>query len=205
MKKIKEIDDGVIKFDTSKHVESAALPDKDYQEIEFWREKLFLLKLVGEYLPQKIGYGNISYKVQSNFIITGTQTGNKAQLNGLDYVKIVDYDLEKQLIKSIGPVLPSSESLTHAAIYSANSSINCVFHIHNNQIWSKMLLGNYPKTNQATAYGTIFMAKEVKKLIGPNTQGVIVLEGHEDGVIIYAQNLKACWELTIDLYKKFVI
>ena len=56
------IDDGVIKFSFSEFLETKDLPSNEYLELEEQREKLFSLNLIGEYLPEKIGFGNISIK-----------------------------------------------------------------------------------------------------------------------------------------------
>lgn len=207
-----EIDDGVIKYDNSGFELSAPLSAEEYVEIEAWRKRLFELKLIGEYLPEKIGYGNLSMKRdyslihktnQTQFVITGTQTGGLPDLDGNSYTRVLGYDFNTWKIKAQGPINASSEALTHAAIYMANpSEINCVFHIHNKEIWKGMIAGDYDSTAEDIPYGTIEMAEAVKASV-TSTSGILVMKGHEDGVISYGRTLEEAGELILEVHRKF--
>lgn len=207
------IDDGVIKYDRSQYIKSDALKVDEYKALENWRKTLHQLKLIGEYLPERIGYGNLSQKrdysdihspgPKSQFVITGTQTGGLVDLNGDSYTRVLDYNFESWSAKTMGPLEASSEALTHAAIYEADPEITAVFHIHNNDIWKGMIENNYPATSEKIPYGTKEMATAVKELIINDHLGLIVMKGHEDGVIAYGKTLEEAGKKILEVYDKF--
>lgn len=206
------VDDGVIKYDRSQFEKADALKPDEFSNLEKWRDTLYKLRLIGEYLPEKIGYGNLSERKNyqnihstqnAQFVITGTQTGGLAELDGNFYTRVLDFDLHKNTAKVQGPLEASSEALTHAAVYQGNSQIHAVFHIHSRPIWEKMITNNYPATAQDIPYGTFEMATAVQNLVGTNLAGLIVMKGHEDGVIAYGSDLDAAGKLILEVYDKF--
>ncbi len=209
---MKVIDDGVIKYDRSNFSLSPALSEIEYQDLEFYRSKLFNLELIGEYPNEKIGYGNLSsvrdyvqyYKSNHpQFIITGTQTGKYKILNGSHYTRVLDYNIETLHIQMMGPIEASSEALTHAAIYESNHQIQAVFHIHSSPIWKKMIEDKSDHTDADIPYGTALMAMATQKCIGKKSYGTFCMHGHEDGVVIYGRSIKEAGQLTLDLYDKY--
>src|SRR6188472_2162551 len=88
---------------------------------------------------QGVGFGNISVRVppfrgprgqQSAFLITGTQTGAPRAI-GVDDVCVVEsWDLRRNRVVSRGRILPSSESLTHGAVYDVVPNARAVIHAH---------------------------------------------------------------------------
>lgn len=207
------IDDGVIKYDRSLFKKSPPLLTSDYSRLEKWREKLFGINLIGEYLPEKIGFGNLSQKKDyseffegptTQFLITGTQTGGFPHLDGNYYTRVLDTNLEKNTCRVFGPVEASSEALTHAAVYNSNPKITAVFHIHSKEIWKGMIEKSYPATSEKIHYGTIEMANAVEEITKSSPNGVIVMKGHDDGVISYGQTLDEAGELILKLYREFI-
>ncbi|EQC49562.1 class II aldolase/adducin N-terminal domain protein [Bacteriovorax sp. BSW11_IV] len=206
------IDDGVIKYDLSGYIHSGNLQSNEYSALEKYREILFALNLIGEYPEEQVGFGNMSVKIDyssfhqtSNpqFVITGTQTGKYAHLTGEHYTRVLDYDIKAMTLKAMGPVKASSEAITHGAIYLSNHKINTVFHIHNENIWNGMIEKNFPATPANIPYGTYEMAMAVKECMGETSEGYFVMKGHKDGVVIYAQTLERCHELSIELNNLF--
>lgn len=205
-------DDGVIKYDRNMFTPSSPLERREYIELEKWREKLFLLALIGEYQTEKIGYGNLSqrYNFQhlfptksAQFIITSSQTGALPHLNGSNYTRVIESDFEKNSISSMGVAEASSEALTHAAVYESSTQVMAVFHIHDRAIWKGMAKNHFDSTSEKIEYGTLEMAKEVKRIVANKPFGQIVMKGHLDGVIIFANELDLCGKLTLDLFNKF--
>jgi hypothetical protein len=206
------IDDGVIKYDRSQFQQANPLKDDEFRELEKWRKTLYDLKLIGEYLPERIGYGNLSQKcdyskieesLNPQFVITGTQTGGLQNLTGSSYTRVLSFDFDNWSVKVNGPIEASSEALTHAAIYHANTNIICVFHIHDKNIWKGMCEQNYAFTPASVPYGTKEMADSVIQCVGDSTEGLIVMKGHEDGVIGYAKSLDQAGKLILSVYDKF--
>jgi ribulose-5-phosphate 4-epimerase/fuculose-1-phosphate aldolase len=210
---MKVIDDGVIKYDRSNFSPCEGLMATEYTDLEYWRKKLYQMKLIGEYPEALVGFGNMSVvfdysdffeSTHPQFVITGTQTGKYKELNGTHYTRILDYEVDQLKIKMMGSIEASSEALTHAAIYAANSNIKAVFHIHSNDIWLQMLADGSDKTSASIPYGTVEMAHATMKCISKKDAGVFCMHGHEDGIVIYGRSLEEAGDLTIQLYKKYV-
>jgi ribulose-5-phosphate 4-epimerase/fuculose-1-phosphate aldolase len=107
---------GSIKFNCD-WIKTAPLPFTVISELNEWRNKLYTLKLLGEN-ADGIGYGNISMRYKENtFIITGSGTGKLKKLDQSHYTLVTGYSLKENSLNAAGPVLASSESMTHAVIY----------------------------------------------------------------------------------------
>lgn len=200
---MKEFDEGVIKFQYTLK-KTLPLKEVDYIELEKWRTILFRMGLIGEYKKEKVGYGNISKRLDQNnqFIITGTQTGKFSNLDGSQYTKIVKCSLDKMSVEASGPIAPSSESITHFAIYQQSSHINYVFHVHHKVLWQYMIDTNMDSTPENIDYGTKEMAQVTKELIASNKFGIFVMKGHQDGIIAYGETCEDTGKILIETLKK---
>ncbi|MFZ4712507.1 MAG: class II aldolase/adducin family protein [Bacteriovoracaceae bacterium] len=198
----KPFEEGVIKFNLREYNYCPAFVDSFYRELETWREKLFSMKLIGEYQEMGVGYGNISCKkTLTSFLISGTQTGKFPHLDGSQYCLIEDCDLINNVIKCRGPIKPSSEALTHDAIYRSGGWIQFVFHVHDTKLWEYMIRENYPSTPESVDYGTIEMAQGAKACIGTKKSGSFVMKGHQDGIIAWGTNGEETFEHINEIYK----
>ena len=122
--------EGYIKFNCHWTVAGPVSHDQT-RKINIWRDKLYALGLIGVY-DDGIGFGNISMRYQGNtFIIIGSATGGLKQLNENHFTLVTRYDLEQNSLECKGPIIASSESLTHAAIYESAPEIHAVIHVHN--------------------------------------------------------------------------
>ncbi len=173
-------------------------------KLDSWRTILGHSALIGQDPAryEGAGFGNLSGRLnppslprgRRRFLISGTQTG-QMEILGLDGLCVVeDYDLEGNRVRSAGPVLPSSESLTHAAVYDLSAAIRFVFHVHSPRIWQQAKRLRLPETSEHVAYGTQDMALEVQRLYRDSNlseRGVLVMRGHEDGVMAFGHTAKA--------------
>jgi hypothetical protein len=185
--------EGVIKFDLTR-IEGPG-PDADIlSETLIWRAVLFRLELTGQTAGRYGGlaYGNISRRLTGNsFAISGTQTGGIPHLAPEDFCVIEDFDLDRNAVIYRGPVAPSSEALTHAAVYLANPSCQCVIHVHSPQIWRHFKARGLPATSARAAYGTLALAHEAGLLAGSQAAGAFAMHGHQDGIIAYSGSTEA--------------
>lgn len=184
--------EGVIKYELS--FQEADLPDTDISLINCWRELLVQLDLVGQDPGRYggLGFGNLSMRTRDGFLITGTQTGGVRQLCLGDYALVTSWHLEDNMIEAKGQVKPSSEALTHAAIYANSPAANFVFHCHSPRIWQ--MAGNIglTVTDADVPYGTPAMAREVAlKLERMGSPGIMAMGGHEDGVVAWGEDADA--------------
>ena len=171
----------------------------DVKELNKWRDKLYSLKLIGAH-PDGVGYGNISQRNGKNFIITGSKTGGIEKLTLEHYTRVEDWNFEKNYLHCDGPIEASSESLTHAAVYESLTDVNAVIHIHNLELWSK-LINKVPTTSKNVEYGTPKMAYEIKRLIKNENieKKIIVMAGHEEGIITFGKNLDEAGKILLDI------
>jgi L-ribulose-5-phosphate 4-epimerase len=100
-------------------------------ELNARRRKLLELHLIGVDLTG-IGFGNLSVRdgVSRNFYITGSATGGVPELTPTDCVRVMAYDFARNCLCYEGTAIPSSESLTHAAMYECDPTISAVIHCH---------------------------------------------------------------------------
>lgn len=184
----------IIKFKAI-HKGYTLISDKEFLNINKWRQRLFNLEQIGEYKEGEfkgIGYGNISIRAQESFVISGSKTGGIERPLKKDYARVVDYNINNNSVDYQGETKPSSEAMTHAAIYESNPSINAVIHIHNLKLFNK-ILNKVPTTREDVAYGTPEMAKEIIRLFEEtdvNQQKILVMAGHKEGIITFGKDLE---------------
>jgi L-ribulose-5-phosphate 4-epimerase len=183
--------EGVVKY-TVKHVTARLTLPPEMTELLAWRRRLRQLELIGED-AQGLGYGNISIRLYASprFLITGSQSSGLIEVDQRHFAEVSVVDLDRNALRSRGEVPPSSEALTHAALYQTRSSIRAVVHVHSHAIWSARR-DRLPTTKYDVAYGTPEMAYEMIRLHKRNALadlGVIVMGGHQDGVIAFGRSL----------------
>jgi len=183
--------EGVVKY-TIKHESARITLPADMPELLTWRRRLHERRLIGAD-AQGIGYGNLSVRLYTTptFLITGTQSSGSAEVDQRDFARVTVVDLDRNFLRSIGERAPSSEALTHAALYQVNGAIRAVVHVHSAPIWNSCR-NRLPTSREDVQYGTPEMAYEVirlhkRKALG--RQGVIVMGGHQDGVIAFGPSL----------------
>ncbi len=185
--------EGVVKY----HIDFTPSPAPDWAllaELDGWRTLLFRLGLTG-LDPGRYGglaYGNVSRRVAGGrFLVSGTQTGGIERLGAEHYCWVTDFDVERNALVAEGPIRPSSEALTHAAVYRAAAEIEYVLHVHSPELWRLAGRLGLPITDPRVAYGTPAMALEVEALLRKPGVRVIAMGGHEDGLIAVGETVEA--------------
>ena len=159
-------------------------------DLNVCRQKLLELRLIG-LDSSGIGFGNMSVRdgASGNFYITGSATGGLPKLSLTDCVRVVDCDFEKNWVRYEGTAIPSSESLTHAAIYKSDPMSSAVIHCHDSGLWAA-LLDRAPTTSKAVAYGTPEMAYEIVRLFEAGevrSKKMFVMAGHQGGIVAFGK------------------
>jgi L-ribulose-5-phosphate 4-epimerase len=162
-------------------------------ELNACRRKLLEQRLIGVD-SNGVGFGNLSVRDgrTTSFYITGSATGGLPELTPTDCVRVVAYDFEKNWLRYEGTSIPSSESLTHAAIYESDPTAAAVIHCHDSMLW-RTLLDHLPTTSRAAAYGTPEMAYEIMRLLKMSDmrkKRIFVMAGHEGGIVVFGRNLE---------------
>ncbi len=185
-------DEGYIKFQ-AQWTQTPPLPEDTVREINRWRQFIYALGFIGAY-PDGIGFGNISMRLDTagHFLISGSATGNYAALDGRHYCIVTHAWPERNVVECEGPVIASSESMSHAAVYAECPEVQAVIHAHQRHLW-KQLLHRIPTTRASVSYGSPEMAAEITRLLretGLRQTGIFVTEGHEEGIFAMGTSLE---------------
>jgi ribulose-5-phosphate 4-epimerase/fuculose-1-phosphate aldolase len=182
---------GYIKF-TCERAAPEITPFDGLAELNAYRRKLLQLRLIGVD-ANGIGFGNLSMRdgATKNFYITGSATGGKPELTLADCARVVACDFEKNWLRYEGSAIPSSESLTHAAVYESDPNAASIIHCHDSKLWAA-LLNQAPTSSKAVDYGTPEMAYEVMrlfKLTDVQSRKILIMAGHEGGIVAFGKDL----------------
>jgi hypothetical protein len=205
--------EGVVRFEVQH--ETRALEERLFGEtarmLAAWREVLARLGLIGRDPAryEGFGYGNVSARVgpmgdvgrgRRRFLVTGTQTGGRSAVTLADFCLVEQYDIVRNEVRSRGLLPPSSESLTHGAIYDIAPAARVVLHGHAPEIWRKARALCIPVTHPEAQNGTPRMAVEVQRLYRESSlsgTGILAMGGHEDGVIAFGRTASEAGETLV--------
>ncbi len=204
-----EPQEGVIKF-ALQFTPAPPLPEAEVAELNAWRRILFLLGLTG-HDPQRyegLSFGNVSLRLppfaapslERPFVVSGTQTGGLPELDPDHYAVVRSCDPQRNRVVAEGPVRPSSEALTHGALYALDPELRCVLHVHSPLLWRQTVHLGLPMTDPAAAYGTPAMAAEVGRLYAePQVRagGILAMGGHEDGLVAFGSSVEAAGTMLV--------
>jgi ribulose-5-phosphate 4-epimerase/fuculose-1-phosphate aldolase len=193
--------EGILKFDLKFYNTPLNAPLQLIDEMNRVRTLLLQKKYIGVD-SYGVGYGNLSIRHEnSGFLITGSQTARCAQLSVREIALVKNWNLENNFIYAEGETLPSSESLTHGAIYQSCPDIKAVIHIHQLQLW-KMKSENMLATPPQLEYGTQSLAQAIARLLNNQKTSAappklgITMTGHEGGLLFWSSHT------LIDAYRK---
>ena len=198
-----EPDEGVVKFRAT-HA-TRALDARIHGELAArlggWRTVLFGLGLIGQDAGRYggVGYGNVSGRVgpfpgargARAFLVSGTATGGLPCVDLEDLCLVRRYDIAGNTVLSEGPRVPSSESMTHGAVYDLAPHLRCVLHAHCPAVWRARAALGLPTTPPDVTYGTPQMARAVARLARESRlleRGLFAMAGHEDGVVAFGRS-----------------
>lgn len=167
-----------------------------------WRRALVAAGVVGRDPARYggFGFGNLSARTARGeappgrraFLVTGSQTGHLADLDLAGFALVESWDAAGHRLASRGLAAPSSESLTHAALYDASPAIGAVFHVHAPALWAGRGSAALPATAAGIDYGTPEMAAEVARLARHlGGSGLLAMSGHEDGLVAWGPTADA--------------
>jgi len=168
------MDEGYIKFNCD-WIPSNDIPLQKVAELNLWRDRMYEEGLVGVY-PDGIGFGNIRMRWKENtFLISGSATGGLATLNESHYSLVTNYNLSTNTVTCESPV--------------------------------KALIHQVPTSSENIPCGTSEMADEIKRLFDEttvSTEEIIVMGGHQEGVISFGKDLEEAGNILIEKMKVFL-
>jgi len=201
--------EGVTKY----HLEFFPSPARTFPglgRLDGWHTLLYRLRLIGQDPTRYggLGYGNISQRISPfdsslqplRFIISGTQTSHLERLGGEHFCTVLAADPHHNRVVAQGPVKPSSEALTHAAVYALNEQIRYVLHVHSHEIWSETQQLKIPATPHDVPYGTPQMAAAVHRVLRSvdiENCPIFSMLGHEDGIVSFGRTLDEAGHILI--------
>ena len=203
--------DGVIKYSLQHRTTQITLPKEQITQLIELRDKLHGLDLIGVYPPDhyltpNVGFGNASLRYTSDgqFIISGSQTGDIEKTKASDYSLVIDFDINSNSLMSKGEKKPSSESLTHAAIYEIAPEIKCVIHVHNKELWENHEKFDMPTTPKDVLYGTPDMARAIQEIYRnyPELKVPVCMLGHIEGLITWGKTKEEALRLYLKVLKQ---
>lgn len=168
-------------------------------ELGGWRRELVVRGVLGRD-PGRYdgaGFGNLSARVTKSagppgrrrFLISGSQTGGWVDLDLAGFALVESWEAATHRLASRGLVEPSSEALTHAALYDASSAVGAVLHVHAPRLWARRGTADLPETDPVVDYGSAEMAAAVAELAGRllagAATGLIAMGGHPDGILAF--------------------
>jgi L-ribulose-5-phosphate 4-epimerase len=193
-----------VKF-TSERTSGELTPFDGFAELNAYRRKLRELRLIGVD-ANGVGFGNLSVRdgATKNFYITGSATAGIPDLTLADCAKVVAYDFERNWVRYEGSTVPSSESLTHAAIYESDAKVGAVIHCHDSGLWA-VILNQAPTTSKTVRYGTPEMACEIMHLFrvtDVHSRKTFAMAGHEGGIVTFGRDVQEAFTALMDARKE---
>jgi hypothetical protein len=200
-------DEGVVKYRLD-YRPGPPLPAARLAALVAWQRILRDLGLVGRD-PARYGglaYGNLSVRLpEGGFAISASQTADRVAPGPSDYCRVIHWDCDANHLVAEGPARPSSESLTHAALYDSDPAIGCVLHCHAPAIWRQQVRLGLASTAADIAYGTPAMATEVARIHRRHDRdacGIMVMGGHQDGILSFGTHLDQAGCLLVTTLRK---
>lgn len=210
MQSRKTVTEGVIKY-RLEFVE-AVVQVGDIRLLNAWRSILHGMGWLGQD-PGRYsgyGYGNVSQRLdarQSSFLISASQTGGLPVLDASGYTVVESAEFDQMRVQASGRLKPSSEALSHAMIYRQDAAIGSVLHVHEPRMWHYALAQGYPASDPRVGYGSAQMVREVERLYRQSKLariGVLVMAGHEDGIIAFGEDTNQAGLRLLKLYLQAV-
>ena len=172
--------------------------DKRINELIYWSKKFDKLGLT----PNSAG--NLSFKTENGFIISGTGVELK-NIKKQDFVEVLRVQRTmkgKIFVFAKGKAIPSKESLLHEVIYDLRPEINAIFHCHDLLALKHKDKLNVPCTKKEQPPGSENLVEEVRILLNSKKSvAYFVLKNH--GVFSITKTIEQAGRL-IELTNKRV-
>jgi len=187
--------EGVIQYTCQLDKKKLNWPETLLDELNYWRNKMQTAGWIGQdpLRYQGLGFGNLSLRQPTSeqpnaFIITASQTGHLDWLDSDAWPWVITANTAHNQVQAQGSQPPSSEALSHAALYQANPEIQAVIHGHAPKLWQLAAELALTSTPENIPYGTPAMAEAIRQQ-ADQSSGMLVMLGHQDGILAWGGNL----------------
>ena len=178
-----------------------------------WRRVLIKIGWLGQD-PDRydgLGFGNLSIRVGAKtapvegrrFLISGSQTGHLESFSITDCAIVTSFSIKNHSLTYSGARKPSSEALSHAAVYAAKPCVNACIHAHCPTIWrrrnavSDLCISAESKYGSADMSQAIYSALKLDKSTGPT---LLSMSGHQDGVLAFGPDFQTAFGRLLKAY-----
>jgi L-fuculose-phosphate aldolase len=181
-----------VKFKTV-FLEKSIVKNEKIKELVKWCNRFAKLGLSPKYGDGSAG--NLSFRTEKGFIITGSRTDFSA-IKENEFTEVLECNADKKEVCVIGLKEPSSEAFLHFSVYKERKDVNAVFHVHDNAVLKANL--NLPTTEKEQPYGTLELVNEVLKVLDNNNY--IVIKNH--GVLALGKTIEEAGELAVSKHEE---
>jgi len=169
---------------------------KNIEELKHWCNQFHKNNLT---LPiDGASTGNLSFRTEDGFIITGTTLKTKENLSNDSFVYVDNYDVYSNTFYVEGKLEPSCESIMHFLIYNTQGDVNAIFHGHDNSITKNAEKLKLPVTEEKQPPGTMEVTNEVLAVLD-NNNFIVIKNG---GFVCLGRTMKEVGELALNTWKK---
>lgn len=149
--------------------------------------------------PKKLSSaGNLSLRIGDRFIITAAGS-NLGKLTARDFVEIINVDIERKSITSLGVKAPSSETMLHYSIYQMRNDAQVILHGHHQEMIQHCDELGLKSTEQWFPYGTQELMESVCAVLGEKEQ-FLIMKDH--GFLSFGKTCQQAGNLVIQVLSK---
>jgi hypothetical protein len=141
---------------------------------------------------------NLSFRIEDGFVITANDLEPKENLSNDSLVRVVNYDVYKNVFYIEGKKEPSIESIIHYLIYNTRDEVNAIFNGSHDLILKNAEKLKLPITKNEQPAGSMELANEVLDILSDND--FVVIRNRE--FISLGRNMKETGELALNILKK---
>src|SRR5690606_32510145 len=121
------------------------------------------------------------------------------QVSSEHFTLVTKVNIAQNTVQCEGPIIASSETMSHAVIYRECPEVENVIHVHHAELWKK-LLHKVPTTDASATYGSPEMAYSIIELLQKRDlrqQKIFVMQGHPEGIFVFGGSLKEATDILL--------
>lgn len=184
---------------------SPPLLEENYIALEKWRIIFYRMGMIGKNKTTELSYGDLSKRIlvgENEFIITGSNTGQYANLDGSQYTRVKKCDVRKKVIEAIGPIAPSQTTHMHFLIFKNCPQINFIFHLFHQPIFD--FIQNKGGQCLPDTFSKDFEAAEISisDTIQQQSSGLMALTNLPGHIICYGPSAEIAGKLVLDTLRE---
>lgn len=184
---------------------SPPLLEENYISLEKWRIIFYRMGMIGKNKTTAVSYGDLAKRIlvgENEFIITGLDTGEFANLDGTQYTRVTKCDLRKKTIEGIGPIAPSKDTHIHFLLFKSCPQINFIFHIVHEPLFEHVIKNE--NNILVDPFNRDFEAAEISiaNTIQDRSSGILALKELPNNLISFGPSAEIAGKLILDTLRE---